>query len=420
MCPPELGFFRCRPPPRAEGLMVMKKRRVFAGVISTVVMVGAAFLVAPPGSAERVQDPTVLSDTYPEGVTRQSAEDSERADNYIAQVRSKYGDDIDVIIEGERRALVLVVSEKRFAEVTVLSGTRVGGLSVVVVRGTFTPAVLDGSLEAIGAEQFQGKELIESISTTDHGNAIRVRIHGLSRIDQSGTAKLQAKLEELAGGAVQLAPALEFRNMSRTNDSDPWFGGGWMVHPAGAPGLVDDSLCSVGFAVLKGSAGRLLSAGHCIRDEGTDTGTPHPTWDWRDGTRADLLSSASTEYSSGVLLDSLLIDPTGGTSVQVHGGPWNATSSSTSRYHLSVNNPDSNVEGQRVCTSGANSGEHCQLEIVAHNHVPCSLGWCHRWIAQSPTGGVAAASGDSGGPVYKQLANPDRVEARGIIRLARA
>ena len=74
--------------------------------------------------------------------------------------------------------------------------------------------------------------------------------------------------------------------------------------------------------------------------------------------------------------------------------------------------------GERVCSSGANSGEHCRLEVYDNDHVACStLGTCHRWLAYNLDLNTAAIGGDSGGPVYHTVeSNTDRVNARGVIK----
>jgi hypothetical protein len=172
--------------------------------------------------------------------------------------------------------------------------------------------------------------------------------------------------------------------------------------------------CSTGFAVLKGTTGYLLSAAHC---DGT---TSAPRWSWQDWAANSWIS-----YSSGFVgktrkdtLDSLLLDPNGGTEGRVYSGKWNASSAS-SRYLMSVNGAKATYIGSPVCTNGANSGQHCNLTVYNNSDVSCpSLGTCHRWVAFNNVTGPAAAIGDSGGSVYFDLGN-DKVGARGIISQGR-
>jgi len=388
------------------------QRVVNLRVIGAAALLAAALFTAPQSQAEpSAETEPSVKQQLPDGVTREELTTELAIDDFVEGVAEKFGSAVAPTIDRKSERIVLVGDDRSAKQMSDLDGRVVGGLAVEVRVGRFTPEVFDAALRRIGGASFANHAVVDSFSTTTNGDELVVNVRGLDGIGEKEQGRLQDDLTSLAGGAVRLREVQAYVNMSRSNDSDPWFGGGMIIHP-GAP----DEVCSTGFSVLAGSAGRMLSAGHCIRDGGSDSGTPHPTWDWRDGTGSDSFSTATAQYSAGGLLDSLLLDPVGGTAGQVHGGPWNATSSSTSRYHLSVNNADSNMIGQKVCTSGANSGEHCGLEIYDSRHVDCSLGICHRWLAYSPGGGVAIAPGDSGGPVYKQLANDDRVEARGIMK----
>ncbi len=110
----------------------------------------------------------------------------------------------------------------------------------------------------------------------------------------------------------------------------------------------------------------------------------------------------------------MLIDPVGGTDGRVFGGKYNATPGS-SRYSLRVAGSSNNNTGDSVCTSGANSGEHCNLIITADAALwSCNGYTCSGSRAQPATSTAAAIGGDSGGPVYANRSD-GRVTARGII-----
>jgi hypothetical protein len=200
---------------------------------------------------------------------------------------------------------------------------------------------------------------------------------------------------------------------SRQNDSDPWYGGGMMEAPGFNPpdDLNPYLFCSTGFAaVTSGSFGRLLSARHCDTDDGIVCDRA-----WKDG-HHDPLTDGGADVDCHQTNDTLLIDPIGGTDGWVHGGPWDATSSN-SRYHLKVAGDASPVYLQKVCSSGANSGEHCNLQVADSTLFSwnCGPGTCHGWRAQNPNSTkVAVVGGDSGGPVYMNR-DDGRVGARGII-----
>ena len=73
------------------------------------------------------------------------------------------------------------------------------------------------------------------------------------------------------------------------------------------------------------------------------------------------------------------------------------------------------VQGQRVCTSGAVTGEHCNLRTTNTNVVSrCSTAACTGFLFLNDSGGPALGIGDSGGPVYI-MKSDGTVGARGII-----
>lgn len=114
------------------------------------------------------------------------------------------------------------------------------------------------------------------------------------------------------------------------------------------------------------------------------------------------------------------MDPVGTTSGWVHGGPYNA-SGTHSRYRLKVAGASRAQFQDQICTSGANSGEHCYLEVkdTAIRTWDCGGAICSGFraadIDDAAPWRVAAVSGDSGGPVYIQR-DDGRVGARGIMQ----
>jgi hypothetical protein len=153
--------------------------------------------------------------------------------------------------------------------------------------------------------------------------------------------------------------------------------------------------------------GRLLTALHCGDCDIA----------WKDG-HHDPLTNGGTDVDCHARDDSQLIDPIGGTDGWVHGGPWDATSTN-SRYHLKVAAATSSFFGEFVCSSGANSGEHCGTLSTKNSNIVtwgCGSGTCHGWQASKPGSPPEAnvVGGDSGGPVYHPR-DDGRVGARGVI-----
>lgn len=208
-------------------------------------------------------------------------------------------------------------------------------------------------------------------------------------------------LEDIAGlpvttTVVEGAPV----PASRQNDSPPWQGGGAIATATG------EDYCSIGFPVVKNGTGYLVSAAHC-----TGRGTGGTILDGVGDPIGIVVNRDAAPY------DSLLVDPSDSPATigKVFGGPWNA-SPSHSRYESYVGGASRPAVGQTVCTSGAVTGEHCNLYIsdTSFDYYCHNLQECHGFRAQIQGAGVAVGGGDSGGPVFLYRAD-GRVGARGII-----
>jgi hypothetical protein len=223
-----------------------------------------------------------------------------------------------------------------------------------------------------------------------------VPLRSASRVRAGTLAGLRSRLAARVGVPVTVREAPAVPNWSRQNDSSPWFGGGAMRRGG--------AFCSTGFPVLIGAYGRLLSAAHC---------DPTGNLAWTDGS-GDSLTGGGAAVSVRTNVDSMLIDPVGGTDGQVHGGPWNA-SSLHSRYHLSVGGSASTAMGNLLCFSGANTGEHCNLQVTkVYTDWACNGMRCNGHEVRNRTAAPAGGPGDSGGPVYSNRSD-GKVAARGII-----
>jgi hypothetical protein len=178
---------------------------------------------------------------------------------------------------------------------------------------------------------------------------------------------------------------------SRQNDSSPWKGGGATRH--GSAG------CSSGYAVLSGSAGRLLSARHC---------DPSANLAVKDGADQQIAPGGSS-VSGKASVDSLLIDPTASpaTTPKVYVGGYASSTQAT------VKNWYSNWPGDPVCASGAARGTHCGT--IYDDNDTYYIGGTYVGVIQvkAPSGSIMAGHGDSGGPVYKSVSGG--VQARGIV-----
>lgn len=185
---------------------------------------------------------------------------------------------------------------------------------------------------------------------------------------------------------------------SRANDSAPWQAGGRLRMAGGGR-------CTTGWAVIKSDGtGRLLSAGHC---------NPNAAGNLYDGAN-DLLSNGNNNQVAPNF-DSLLIDPVNGTIAETYLGPYDSSN------ERRVAGGDAPSQGEEVCVSGANHGEHCharidrlgaQFQCWFQGTTESCPGFIIETTAQTG-GGILGGTGDSGAPVYIRR-NDGRVGARGI------
>lgn len=256
----------------------------------------------------------------------------------------------------------------------------------------------------------EGNISVEAAGLDDRGRGITV---AYKVIDSGKTApsapNVTLLLEQVSGipvlGAKVAAPT---GYASRQNDSPPWWGGSTLINASG-------TLCSTGFAGSRNSDGGsvMLSAAHCS-DWGTDQSY------WYDGTRANgatgELVSTYANFSVVSALDSMSMKTQGGSDPHVYGAGWSTTGGT--RYALDVIGSFTNQTGRQVCTSGANSGEHCNITLTQAYIYMCGAAnniQCEQWEGYNNSStDYIVVQGDSGGPVY-QNTGQGNVRAQGII-----
>ncbi|MCK2242935.1 MULTISPECIES: S1 family peptidase [unclassified Crossiella] len=180
----------------------------------------------------------------------------------------------------------------------------------------------------------------------------------------------------------------------RQDDCSPYWGGS--VYRTGGG-------CSTGFPVrhhtAAGVSAKMLSAGHCGANGNAVRDGANEGWGVVEHDRNSW--------------DTLLIRPVAPQSVQlkrIYVGPWNAGIPSNRVVAAATKS----FVGQFVCTSGAFSGQHCNVKVTAVNVPLPSLGFLDTVEAKQIHKTCAARPGDSGGPVYLPLAN-GQVNAKGTI-----
>ena len=246
--------------------------------------------------------------------------------------------------------------------------------------------------------------LYGTIVSNNDGSGLTVSVPQAALAKSSNVAT-EADLSTEAGIPARVVPGELPQATSRVNDADPWSGGAAIT---GGPG----GFCSTGFAVLtSGGFGRLLSAAHCDF---------YGNAAWNDGSGQSFTTGGSAVSVNRVPYDTLIMDPVGGTQGRVYAGPYNAASTH-SRYTLKVGGSGGSHVNDFICTSGANSGEHCSIQvrelgvqwlcgINKDPSAPCGGHHARNTIVNT----AAAVTGDSGGPVYA-MRSDGRVTARGIV-----
>ncbi len=209
-----------------------------------------------------------------------------------------------------------------------------------------------------------------------------------------GAAKTQrdSTVVQAAGGTVTVEdeqyPAVALS--SRGADTSPYNAGGMIRYNTASP-------CSTGFALYYGGANRATTARHC-------DGGNYRTWD--TGLTYGFSLATSSDGGAKVLSGS-------GMQLMFTGSP-------TSTVYRSVYSYSDPGLGTWVCTSGANTGEHCNL-LVNQMSVFWNDGYGPDFStigAQEHGGGVAAGQADSGGPVFFNIdgTGTGRLGAAGMIQ----
>jgi hypothetical protein len=181
--------------------------------------------------------------------------------------------------------------------------------------------------------------------------------------------------------------------------------------------------CTTGFPMRRRSDGRtfITTAYHCDGPAG------HPEyyqwWDyWNDNFCNNNFSC--TTYRMGEVwyrhspLDVEYIRPPNGA---VEGQTYTRGVAPGNQQYRPISSVGSNYSGQYVCTSGAMSGEHC--DVVTQSFAYTVLWWADYqwvpiWYAYQKDGLPATAGGDSGGPVVTISGDGWHDKANGMIDLS--
>lgn len=302
------------------------------------------------------------------------------------------------------------------AEVLYGLGTQPNGVELILEQAVYSDVELLVAGERIlDAGRLKGGVRIQGVARTPNMSGLIAEVtradlqaRSAGNEESPQRALLEVDLGSIAGVPVDVVEGAPPVPTTRQNDSPPWQGGGAMRFVGAST-----SYCTTGFAVLNSSGqGRLLSAAHC------DTTGDREI---RDGTGNQEIAPGNASVDIRIAgIDSMIIDPSAspGTIGKVFGGAFNQAAG-TAKYEYHVGGSGgvgSAQEGDEVCLSGANSGEHCNKTITDGTYLlDCpgnpSLN-CNAFVYGAATG-ITVAQGDSGGPIYVERSD-GRVGARGI------
>jgi hypothetical protein len=246
------------------------------------------------------------------------------------------------------------------------------------------------------SEQWQGLILHSIVGTDLTHDGLIVEGH-YSDLD-SGRA--EARLSQASRFAKSIADEVvdvriteaPVKTTTRSTDTGPFNAGGQMSGP-------NSSLCTSGFGVRINGTVRTTTARHC-------TDTPYHA--------ADLSSSSYGSPYQVVSGVGVTVLTGGGFHWMFDGFWWDPTG-----YHKTVVGYADLAINDFVCTSGANSGVHCNIK-VDNLLVSWNDGYGPFWnitgLRQDDL--PAAARGDSGGPVLVPYGNDTTVGAAGMMQYA--
>ncbi|MGW6928894.1 hypothetical protein ACWGE0_02445 [Lentzea sp. NPDC054927] len=287
----------------------------------------------------------------------------------------------------QHRAITVRWSGAVPSDVQRYADAKPNGVSITIVPGAkYSRAQAEAARTKLQTSAY-GRQLgIVSTSLRQDGSGIDVNVAGTFST-LAADAKQVAGIEDVQINYGAVTP----QGYSRPNDAAPWKGGARIRHGSGGS-------CTSGFAVLKGSVGKLITARHC--DPGANAAVT-------DGA-GQQIAPGGASVAGIPAVDSLMIDPSASpaTTAKVYRGAWNSNSTST------VKNYASNWPGDPVCNSSSSTGEHCG-EVYDDSQNISFGGVTVNVIQVKATSGIMGGQGDSGGPMFKKLSNG--VQARGIL-----
>lgn len=280
----------------------------------------------------------------------------------------------------------------------VYSEGKARGITVTFSERPYTVTEIKEAVDRILAKKFSFKAMgfkVESVGgIRDDDGQIEIEGYALAnsglKLGAVERVAVERAARDIAKVPIRVIDNVQAVAATRSNDTSPFNSGAYMIN-AGVS-------CSTGFSLASGSTTYTITARHCpgagqwyARD---NTNTVFGT-QWRDSPdgQASLLSGRGSKW--------------------MFDGAWN----NSSGYSKAVSGFHDLSLGDRVCTSGGNSGVHCNIGISKMGHK-----WNDGYGEASQiegfmqtSGAISSIEGDSGGPVLVPYGN-GTVGAAGMIQ----
>jgi hypothetical protein len=281
------------------------------------------------------------------------------------------------VAEGKRRGLTVVIKHVPYTRASVERATKlllnpknsakINGFKVTSVAG---PTDTDDRITVAGTTAGKAHATAADIS----------RIAG----------SLAASTKTLTGLNAAFVPGIKsVPYLTRSTDISPFNAGGMMRGSNG-------SGCTSGFGIRRSGFVWTTTARHC--DAASWTAWDRPS------------SSYGSRYSADAGTGARML--TGDGFYWMFDGAWN----NSSGYHKTVSGLADVSKGSSICSSGANSGVHCNL-IVDNMVESFNDGYgSFSSIRVHARSGIAGAHGDSGGPMLIPNSDGVHVWAVGILQ----
>ncbi|WP_354513086.1 hypothetical protein [Paenarthrobacter sp. 4246] len=283
---------------------------------------------------------------------------------------------------------------------TVASEGKARGITVTFAERPYSVAEIDAAVNLLLAQKPSFEALgfkVESVGgIRDDDGQIEIEGHALTspalKLAADQRAAVETSAQAIAKVPVRVIDGVRVAAATRMNDTSPFNSGAYMLHSTAYNG------CSTGFALAYSrDATYTNTARHCRSGywNARDNSNTSLGLQWRDSPdgQAVLLSERGSKW--------------------MFDGAWN----NSAGYSKAVSGYHDVSLGDRVCTSGGNSGVHCNIGISKMGHK-----WNDGYGEASQiegfmqtAGAISAIEGDSGGPVLVPYGN-GTVGAAGMIQ----